>query len=38
VLVFRDVTAQRRAQQESARLAAIVEFSGDAIFTKTTTG
>ncbi len=32
VLVFRDVTEQRRSQQESARLAAIVEYSGDAIF------
>jgi PAS domain S-box-containing protein len=38
VLVFRDVTEQRRAQQADARLAAIVEFSGDAIFTKNTDG
>jgi PAS domain S-box-containing protein len=34
VLVFRDVTEQRAAQQARARLAAIVEFSGDAIITK----
>jgi PAS domain S-box-containing protein len=34
VLVFRDVTEQRRAQQDRARLAAIVEYSGDAILTK----
>jgi PAS domain S-box-containing protein len=33
-LVFRDVTEQRAAQQAQARLAAIVEFSGDAIITK----
>jgi PAS domain S-box-containing protein len=38
VLVFRDVTEQRRAQQASARLAAIVEHSGDAIFTKDLNG
>jgi PAS domain S-box-containing protein len=38
VLVFRDVTEQHRAQQESARLAAIVESSGDAIFTKDLNG
>ena len=33
-LVFRDVTVQRQAQEARARLAAIVEFSGDAIVTK----
>ena len=33
-LVFRDVTEQRAAQRAQARLAAIVEFSGDAIVTK----
>ncbi|HTV62340.1 MAG TPA: PAS domain S-box protein [Verrucomicrobiae bacterium] len=38
VLVFRDVTEQRKAQRASARLAAIVEHSGDAIFTKTLAG
>src|SRR5262249_6846870 len=38
VLVFRDVTAQREAQKVKARLAAIVEFSGDAILTKTLDG
>ena len=38
VLVFRDVTEQRRALQERARLAAIVEYSGDAIFTKNING
>ncbi|HLH54263.1 MAG TPA: PAS domain S-box protein [Verrucomicrobiae bacterium] len=35
VLVFRDVTEKQAAQRNSARLAAIVEFSGDAILTKT---
>ena len=34
VLVFRDFSAQRKAQKTSAHLAAIIEFSGDAIFTK----
>jgi PAS domain S-box-containing protein len=34
VLVFRDVTEQRAAQHAKARLAAIVEHSGDAIITK----
>ena len=34
VLVFRDVTEQRAAQHARARLAAIVEFSGDAIVAK----
>lgn len=34
VLVFRDVTAQRLAQAEKERLAAIVESSGDAILSK----
>lgn len=38
VLVFRDVTAQRRAQQATERLASIVEHSGDAIFTKNLEG
>src|SRR5205085_8294720 len=33
VLVFRDVTQERKAQEALGRLAAIVEFSGDAIFT-----
>src|SRR6185369_9037704 len=33
-LVFRDVTEHRQAQEARARLAAIVEFSGDAIITK----
>lgn len=33
-LVFRDVTEQRAAQRAQARLAAIVQFSGDAIVTK----
>jgi PAS domain S-box-containing protein len=33
-LVFRDVTQQRTAQRARARLAAIVQFSGDAIVTK----
>lgn len=37
-LVFRDVTKQRTAQQAQARLAAIVEFSGDAIVTKNLNG
>jgi PAS domain S-box-containing protein len=34
ILVFRDVTTQRKAQDAAARLAAIVEHSGDAMFTK----
>lgn len=38
VLVFRDVTEQRQAQKARARLAAIVEYSGDAIFTKNLEG
>lgn len=37
-LVFRDVTEQRRAQAVRSRLAAIVEFSGDAIITKNLKG
>jgi PAS domain S-box-containing protein len=37
-LIFRDVTEQRRAQAARARLAAIVEFSGDAIITKNLKG
>ncbi len=38
VLVFRDVTQQRKADFVRARLAAIVEFSGDAIATKDLNG
>jgi PAS domain S-box-containing protein len=38
VLVFRDVTEQRKADYERARLAAIVQFSGDAIITKNLKG
>ena len=38
VLVFRDVTEQRAAQVAVARLATIVEFSGDAILTKNLDG
>src|SRR5579883_96225 len=38
VLVFRDFTEQKRAQETNARLAAIVEFSGDAIFTQSLAG
>ncbi len=38
VLVFRDVTEQRRAEQTRARLAAIVEFSGDVIIAKDLNG
>jgi len=38
VLVFRDVTTQRKAQEASARLAAIVQSSGDAIFAKSPRG
>jgi PAS domain S-box-containing protein len=38
VLVFRDVTNQRRAHEASTRLAAIVEHSGDTIFTKNLDG
>lgn len=34
VMVFRDVSGQRAAQYAQARLAAIVETSGDAIITK----
>ncbi|HJX26690.1 MAG TPA: PAS domain S-box protein, partial [Thermoanaerobaculia bacterium] len=35
VLVFRDVTERRRFEEAQARLAAIVESSGDAIVSKT---
>ena len=38
ILVFRDVTEQRAAQVAVARLAAIVQFSGDAIATKNLDG
>jgi PAS domain S-box-containing protein len=38
VLVFRDVTEQRKAQRVVAELAAIVEYSGDAIATKNLDG
>jgi PAS domain S-box-containing protein len=38
VLVFRDVSEQRKAQQAKAHLAAIVEFSGDVILSKSVDG
>ncbi len=38
VLVFRDVTERRRAEEASARLAAIVDSSDDAIVSKTLDG
>jgi PAS domain S-box-containing protein len=38
VLVFRDATEHRRAHETSARLAAIVEFAGDAIVTQDLNG
>jgi len=38
VLVFRDATAERKAQADRARLAAIVESSGDAILSQTVEG
>lgn len=38
VLVFRDVSEQRKAQKVTARLAAIVEHSGDAVIAKNLDG
>jgi PAS domain S-box-containing protein len=38
VLVFRDATERRRAEEQQARLAAIVESSDDAIVSKTLDG
>lgn len=38
VLVFRDVTEQHKAEKTALHLAAIVEHSGDAIFTKNLDG
>jgi PAS domain S-box-containing protein len=38
VLVFRDVTAERKAQDAQARLAAIVDQSGEVILTKNLQG
>jgi PAS domain S-box-containing protein len=38
VLVFRDVTGERKSQQAASRLAAIVEHSGDAILAKNLDG
>jgi PAS domain S-box-containing protein len=38
VLTFRDVTEQRAADIAHARLASVVQFSGDAILTKTLDG
>jgi PAS domain S-box-containing protein len=38
VLVFRDVTVRRKSQEAAARLAAIVEHSGDAMITKDLNG
>jgi PAS domain S-box-containing protein len=38
VLVFRDVTEQRKAQQARAQMAAVAEFCGDAVFTKNLDG
>ncbi|MGH7972970.1 MAG: PAS domain-containing protein, partial [Limisphaerales bacterium] len=38
VLVFRDVTEQRRAHEASVRLAAVIEHSGEVIVTKNLDG
>jgi PAS domain S-box-containing protein len=38
ILIFRDVTEQRKAQKATGELAAIVEYSGDAIATKNLEG
>ncbi len=38
VLVFRDISADYQTQQAQARLAAIIEYSGDAIATKNLDG
>lgn len=38
VLVFRDATMERTAHQTASRLVAVVEHSGDAIFTKNLEG
>ncbi len=38
VLVFRDVAAPRRAEENRARLASIVETTGDAVFSKALDG
>ncbi|MFL5814505.1 MAG: PAS domain S-box protein [Bdellovibrionia bacterium] len=37
-VIYRDISDKKRAEVESARLAAIVEFSNDAIVSKTLTG
>ncbi|MEO8353850.1 MAG: PAS domain S-box protein, partial [Chthoniobacteraceae bacterium] len=38
ILVFRDISADYRTQQAQARLAAIIQYSGDAIATKNLDG